>query len=807
MISLLGKANFIIQGFALIVMLFDKLVYTLMAFAYKLFFVCTQIDIFGTEPGQKIYADFTKRIYGILVVVMIFVVAYLLLMKIINPDGQAPGQKIDSKKLVPSVIWKLALLIALPWLFEQAYILQSNLLKDSTIANIIFGSGGTPSDSSGESIALTLYTGLFHPVGSDLSDFLQTKEVDGKMETSIRDDFEERCKNNGANKDACSAYSKAINKWVQNKSFTGFMSSDVREQIGEDDGIEYGWLFGTAAGVWAAWCFLSYSFDMGKRAVKLGFLELIAPVPVAMSLTPQGKNWMSNWSKDWMKTYLQVFIQEGFMFLAVYLCSLVPLAIDAVWADSVSEVNGFGYKAYATVVLILGILSFLKEAPEMLKHLFPVDAFNIGGVKFMPGVKERVKEPIGVAKTIGGAVGGTAAGTYGAFLSMKKGFQDYDKLNKDRKSGVNGLLYAPTFLKGIGAGMKTGYKTGKTDGVAAAGMAAARENVQYRAKKAETAQSRHDRRMNAQVPANASIGDKIGATAGYFGGEVVHAVTEAYNQKIGDNVTAIKTAAASNVSVTDSKRAQAAKAIQTQMDGANDALGKAAATKANYDTNMSEAIKAFGKDGTTITDDAMKSLKHSLAKKFLDQKIASGTETIRDSADYAAKLAAEMQSIQESRVRTYVNNHSDEYGKLLKDGYDMRTAELAVSELAKEERSEFFKRRQAITEAYSSLKSTFEATDIAAFDKKIQDALHDSSMTLDKYLSVMGDKTAFESIQDVNVRNLYESAWADVTKSFKTISTQAAERQAALDTADALGSVRRPTPAGGNGAGSAPKGK
>ena len=166
-----------------------------------------------------------------------------------------------------------------------------------------------------------------------------------------------------------------------------------------------------------------------------------------------------------------------------------------------------------------------------------------------------------------------------------------------------------------------------------------------------------------------------------------------------------------------------------------------------------------------------------------------------------------MQSIQESRVRTYVNNHSDEYGKLLKDGYDMRTAELAVSELAKEERSEFFKRRQAITEAYSSLKSTFEATDIAAFDKKIQDALHDSSMTLDKYLAVMGDKTAFESIQDVNVRNLYESAWADVTKSFKTISTQAAERQAALDTADALGSVRRPTPTGGNGAGSAPKGK
>ena len=44
--------------------------------------------------------------------------------------------------------------------------------------------------------------------------------------------------------------------------------------------------------------------------------------------------------------------------------------------------------------------------------------------------------------------------------------------------------------------------------IAAAGMAATRENVQYRAKKAETAQSRHDRRMNAQVPANASIGDK-----------------------------------------------------------------------------------------------------------------------------------------------------------------------------------------------------------------------------------------------------------------------------------------------------------
>ena len=803
MISLLGKANFIVQGFALIVMLFDKLVYTIMAFAYRLFLVCTKIDIFGTEPGQKIYADFTKRIYGILVVVMIFVVAYLLLMKIINPDGQAPGQKIDSKKLVPSVIWKLALLIALAWLFEQAYILQTNLLEDSTIANIIFGSGGTPSDTSGESIALTLYTGLFHPVGSELSDFLQTKEVDGKMETSIRDDFEERCKNNGANKNACSAYSKAVNKWIQNQSFTGFMSSDVREQIGEDDGIEYGWLLGTAAGIWAAWCFLSYSFDMGKRAVKLGFLELIAPVPGAMSLTPQGKNWMNNWSKDWMKTYLQVFIQEGFMFLAVYLCSLVPLAIDAVWAAGDSEVKGFGYKTYATVILILGILSFLKEAPEMLKHLFPVDAFNLGGVKFMPGVKERVKEP--AAAIVGGA---------GAAKAMVKGFKDYRAMNKtNRKSTdfINAIKYSPTFLKGIGVGMKTGYKNANTDGIAGAGLKATRESVQYRAKKAETAQARNERKMNAlQLPQNASFGDKVGARIGYVKGEVVHAASEMYNQNIGDSLTAIRTAAESNVSVTDSKRAQAAKAIQTQMDGANDALGKAAATKANYDTNMSEAVKAFGKDGTTITDDAMKSLKHSLAKKFLDQRIASGTETVTDSADYATKLAAEMQSIQDSRVRAYVNNHSDEYGKLLKDGYDMRTAELAVGELAKEERSEFFKRRQAITEAYTSLKSTFDAADIASFDKKIQEALHDSSMTLDKYLSVMGDKTQFEAIADKNVRTLYESAWADVTKSFKTISTQAAERQAALETADALGAVRRPTPAGGGkapGAGAAPKGK
>ena len=93
----------------------DNVVYSLIGFAYKVFLILGTLDLFGgytsgTEGAMEVYQAFSKRIYSVIGIVIMFILAYQIILFVIDPDK---GIK-ESRKLVTNVVKGIILTIIAP---------------------------------------------------------------------------------------------------------------------------------------------------------------------------------------------------------------------------------------------------------------------------------------------------------------------------------------------------------------------------------------------------------------------------------------------------------------------------------------------------------------------------------------------------------------------------------------------------------------------------------------------------------------------------------------------------------------------
>ena len=255
--------------------------------------------------------------------------------------------------------------------------------------------------------------------------------------------------------DACANYAAIMSIWYNTGNAEVLTSPMFRSWLNDDDGIHYWALFTLACGLWAAWCLLSYAFDMAKRCIKLAFLEIIAPIAFGLRLTPQGRQAVYPiWSRELIKTYLQVFMQMFFLYFTIYLITFVPGVLSAFF-DAPKNAGYDGVvRVFAEIMLIIGLLAFLMEAPKLIKSLFPTDNMNLGGINFMPnkawkGSVGQAAKPIGA---VGGMALGASAGAVAGFKNFSKAYKSGDFKSPD---GHNKLYSG---LRHVGAGAKYGLR-------------------------------------------------------------------------------------------------------------------------------------------------------------------------------------------------------------------------------------------------------------------------------------------------------------------------------------------------------------
>ncbi len=489
--SLLGwvgsKINTAVQSFFLWI---DSVVYWFASSCYQLFIKLSTAEIFS----DSFFSNFANRIYAILGIFMLFYLAYALLNAIIDPDKLTKGDKSVSK-LASNFVVSLVIIGLLPTIFSYAYNLQNFILSENVIGTLVFGTKATANEDGmvqfGDALSFTVLNTFINPQNYNVL------IADDYTWFNLKQDIIE---NNeyGALNGLADAIVNGANVVEEN----GTSSETVY--------VEYKVILSTLVGVYLCYIMISFCLDLGVRLVKLAFCQLIAPIPVIMRAMPSKKGTFDKWLKLTLSVYFEVFVRVGFIYLSVYFINEIVSNNDLM---NVFSYSGGGIQGMlALVIIILGILTFAKQAPKMISDILGIDTGNL-----KLGIGEKIKGT-GIFKGaavagVGGAMIG--AGATGLVRNFNKGVGNIKATWKDTQ--LSGTEKAKAIAVGVG-GTALSTIAGATSGVFNAytspkNMKSVKDVKKQASAGAQKSVENRERRANYK----ASHGDTIrGATLGHF---------------------------------------------------------------------------------------------------------------------------------------------------------------------------------------------------------------------------------------------------------------------------------------------------
>lgn len=398
---LLTGVNFIVKGFNSLTFMLDKGIYSLAKVAYSVFYYISNATILN----DKVVNNVTIRVYTILSILMVFVLAFNLLNYIVDPD-KINDKKIGTTTFVKDVVIALIIIAMTPMLFTKLYSLQSKIITSGVLSNIILGSGeedykdfDSYSDyeaHKNDYSSLTDYyiqNGANSMVASIYVAFLYPN--DGFTALDCRDNTDDTYK------DYCTAYA--------NVKRSGSISP-FEDFINKDD-YNFTPLLTTAAGCVLLYFMFIFCISLGKRVGKMAIIQLIAPIPVTLELLPNKKGLRKNWIDTLIKVYLEVFIYLLVMYLIIFLISLIPDTILRLFGNASNDGISL-VKIITVIILIFGLLLFAKDAPKML-----MDLLGIKSTGLITDAIKGGKAGAGWAALLGGTAGsmlGNAMRNYNA---------------------------------------------------------------------------------------------------------------------------------------------------------------------------------------------------------------------------------------------------------------------------------------------------------------------------------------------------------------------------------------------------------
>ena len=345
-----------------ILLTIDCIIYSFISYIYQIFLTLAS----GSSGLIDDYfiGNLVQRIYTIIGVVMLFLVAYSLLKAMINVDDLTKGKK-SPINIIKDVLISIGLIAFVPTIFNFAFQFQNALLKNNTIGKIIVGNHNGEEKAQdtirmgGYEMAKDVYGAFMHAdVGKCNS---KADEDDGGCEKIYIDDDEE---------------TTFGDLWVEAEETTTFWAlSRVGPKILSGE-VRYYLLIAPVAGILVLFVLISYCIDMALRLVKLSVYEVIAPLPIFARILPneQAKKVFSNWIKATVSTFIEVFIRIAILYFAVFVIANVVGSIDNLFTSSFNDPTArLDIVLFSKALIVIGIIMFVKQAPNIIKEITGLD--------------------------------------------------------------------------------------------------------------------------------------------------------------------------------------------------------------------------------------------------------------------------------------------------------------------------------------------------------------------------------------------------------------------------------------------------
>lgn len=389
-------------------------VYKLIVYTFDIFFTLGEAKILDDPTIQGIYT----RVGLILGLFMIFRLTFAGIQYLIDPDTMLDKQK-GIGNIVKKVLLVVLLLGSTQYIFKKAYELQHLIIEDNVLSRIILQESGTTESKGGE-LAYQIFIPFFQPNDA----VINYCNKDGN------------CDNDSNNYEYCISQVKPQSEDTVLKFDFQQTPPDMRiaymclsesidlpingsKKTSKEFIINFEGFVALAVAIVVLWTIMTYTIQVGVRAMQLAYLQLIAPIPIMMYLTPKGDETLKKWGQQCAITFFDFFIRAAifyFIILVINALETATLQIDynKSWA--------LGY-LYMKVVLIIALLTFAKKVPALLKEIFP-SMGGAAGFSYGLSAKKIFDDALGGAilkKGIGRAYGAAAVGFGTVQKNARKG--------------------------------------------------------------------------------------------------------------------------------------------------------------------------------------------------------------------------------------------------------------------------------------------------------------------------------------------------------------------------------------------------
>lgn len=517
-----------------------KPIYCLIVYMYKIFYNIATTRFLQSEIVQEISAN----IYTLVSVVMLFAFSVTILSAIVNPDLLSDGKK-GVKAVFKRAIIALMLIVVIPFAFDELYKIQETIMKNSLIEKIVVGIeyNCNSSDKSkceaggngGQVIAGTLMSAVLY-----LDDEMADADGNVNVSVSVSEYY---------SKMIAEDLPKYIGAVAKNINATAINPENANISNDEAYAFKFNGLIAIVVGLVTVYILVIFAIDVAVRVFKMAFMELTAPISI-VSYVAAGDKILSSWFKELGKTYAELFVRVAaiafYLFLVSNLSSFMEQFKNSDWT--------LVLKAF----LMVGMLIFAKQVPDMIGKIFGVEIKSQGGIAGrlgnMAGVgkvaQNAWKGLTNVAKAtplLAGAGIGALAGKGVDLLGRAGG--KFAKTGLGQKINGNAVVQkiksaagnASSKVSGFGSKAMTGVKNATS-----AINAAAHEDNAYKAYQklryneggkgsVEKDQKEWKKTEDAKARAEAYLSENVGSTILDKDGKVVNAsaaTTAAYSSMV-----------------------------------------------------------------------------------------------------------------------------------------------------------------------------------------------------------------------------------------------------------------------------------
>lgn len=370
-INFLGFAgNILYELFILI----DSIVYSIAAYAIQAFFAIAELDFVANGFEQISYI--LGRIMILCGVFALFKLSFTLINYIIDP-GKANKSAETGTKLVKNILIAIVLLVSLNLIFTSLYKFQNSIIKNNVIPKIIYGTDNY--DSNGQEMDI--------------------KENAKKFANTI---FVSLMLGGNSNENLSIPAKNAVDRVLDGASI------NLLSPYATDSGFNYLPFISFIVGVLVCYYFLTFAIELGIRMVKLLVLQILAPIPIIMSIDPTQNDKLKKFGKLYSGIYLSVFIRIFTVYLAFAAISLIGNILG-----NINETSS-GTSWLVHILLIIAIFKATKELPKLIEDALGMKlGLGDAGKGFGAVLKGTIA---GTAGLVGGAIAGGITGGAGGAL-------------------------------------------------------------------------------------------------------------------------------------------------------------------------------------------------------------------------------------------------------------------------------------------------------------------------------------------------------------------------------------------------------